>query len=127
MIADFGLARSWTPAADMPPHKANEYTNMVVTRWYRAPELLLGDVHYGPAVDMWSLGCVLGEMYFRAPILAGDSDRDQLSKIFQRCGPLNQETFPGWDALPGFPDAKGHPWDRISSDKPLLELAQAWQ
>ena len=35
---------------------ANEYTNMVVTRWYRAPELLLGDTHYGPAVDMWSMG-----------------------------------------------------------------------
>jgi serine/threonine protein kinase len=43
----------------MPKHLATEYTNMVVTRWYRAPELLLGDRHYGPAVDMWSLGCVI--------------------------------------------------------------------
>jgi len=42
----------------MPKHLATEYTNMVVTRWYRAPELLLGDRHYGPAVDMWSLGYV---------------------------------------------------------------------
>jgi serine/threonine-protein kinase BUR1 len=56
MIADFGLARSWAPDEEMLPHTAKEYTNMVVTRWYRAPELLLGDVHYGPAVDMWSLG-----------------------------------------------------------------------
>jgi serine/threonine-protein kinase BUR1 len=56
MIADFGLARTWTPGEDLPPHMATEYTNMVVTRWYRAPELLLGDVHYTPAVDMWSLG-----------------------------------------------------------------------
>lgn len=56
MIADFGLARSWTNDPEMPPHLANEYTNMVVTRWYRAPELLLGDTRYGPAVDMWSLG-----------------------------------------------------------------------
>ena len=58
MIADFGLARSWTRDESMPPHLTTEYTNMVVTRWYRAPELLLGDTHYGPAVDMWSLGLV---------------------------------------------------------------------
>ncbi len=58
MIADFGLARSWSSDTLLPPHLSNEYTNMVVTRWYRAPELLLGDVHYGPAVDMWSIGSV---------------------------------------------------------------------
>jgi serine/threonine protein kinase len=57
-IADFGLARTWTYDELMPKHLATEYTNMVVTRWYRAPELLLGDRHYGPAVDMWSLGYV---------------------------------------------------------------------
>jgi serine/threonine protein kinase len=45
----------------MPKHMANEYTNMVVTRWYRAPELLLGDTRYGPAVDMWSVG--YGHLY----------------------------------------------------------------
>jgi len=58
MIADFGLARAWTHDDPMAPHMINEYTNMVVTRWYRAPELLLGDTRYGPAVDMWSLGYV---------------------------------------------------------------------
>ncbi|OCF42389.1 CMGC/CDK protein kinase [Kwoniella heveanensis CBS 569] len=125
-IADFGLARTWTHDAAMPPHLANEYTNMVVTRWYRAPELLLGDTRYGPAVDMWSLGCVLGEMYHRHPILAGDSDRDQLSVIFSRCGPLSQETFPGWDRLPGFPDSYGFPWDKTPTDVPVLECAQRW-
>ncbi len=56
MIADFGLSRACTPSESLPAHSANEYTNMVVTRWYRAPELLLGDTQYGPAVDMWSLG-----------------------------------------------------------------------
>nr|XP_019050164.1 CMGC/CDK protein kinase [Kwoniella bestiolae CBS 10118]OCF29094.1 CMGC/CDK protein kinase [Kwoniella bestiolae CBS 10118] len=125
-IADFGLARTWTHDALMPPHLSNEYTNMVVTRWYRAPELLLGDTHYGPAVDIWSLGCVLGEMYFRHPILSGDSDRDQLYQIFSRCGPLNQDSFPGWDRLPGFPDAEGHPWDRTIVDGTLLESAPKW-
>ena len=58
MIADFGLARSFTPEEDMPPHAANEYTNMVVTRWYRAPELLLGASRYTQAVDLWSVGSV---------------------------------------------------------------------
>lgn len=66
-------------------------------------------------------------MYHRAPILAGESDRDQLFKIFSKCGPLNQETFPGWDALPGFPESKGFAWDKISHDMHLLESAQAWQ
>lgn len=56
MIADFGLARTWTPKEIMPPHMQNEYTNMVVTRWYRAPELLLGKTKYGPEIDMWSTG-----------------------------------------------------------------------
>ncbi|OCF58122.1 CMGC/CDK/CDK9 protein kinase [Kwoniella mangroviensis CBS 10435] len=125
-IADFGLARSWTHDALMPPHLANEYTNMVVTRWYRAPELLLGDTHYGPAVDIWSLGCVLGEMYFRHPILAGDSDRDQLYQIFSRCGPLSQDSFPGWDRLPGFPEAVGHPWERTPVDTTLFDSAPKW-
>lgn len=56
MIADFGLARTWTPRGTMPPHDENEYTNMVVTRWYRAPELLLGSTKYGPEIDLWSAG-----------------------------------------------------------------------
>ncbi|WVR04002.1 hypothetical protein IAU60_001001 [Kwoniella sp. DSM 27419] len=125
-IADFGLARTWTYDALMPPHLANEYTNMVVTRWYRAPELLLGDTRYGPAVDMWSLGCVLGEMYHKQPILAGESDRDQLYQIFARLGPLNQETFPGWDRLPGFPEREGHPWDSTPMELPIAECASRW-
>jgi serine/threonine-protein kinase BUR1 len=56
MIADFGLARHWRRGADMPNHSALELTNMVVTRWYRAPELFLGDTRYGPAIDIWSIG-----------------------------------------------------------------------
>ncbi|EIW69050.1 hypothetical protein TREMEDRAFT_14479, partial [Tremella mesenterica DSM 1558] len=115
-IADFGLARAWTENKLLPAHKAKEYTNMVVTRWYRAPELLLGDRRYGPAIDMWSMGCCLGEMYLRNPILQGESDRDQLYRICARCGPLNQSTFPGWDRLPGFPDSQGHPWDRTPAE-----------
>ncbi|ORX36332.1 kinase-like domain-containing protein [Kockovaella imperatae] len=113
MIADFGLARSWTGSGPLPPHTMNEYTNMVVTRWYRAPELLLGDTHYGPAVDMWSMGCILGEMFHREPILAakGQTDDGQLPLILEHCGPLNDETFPGWQDLPGYPEMQGRRWD----------------
>ncbi|KAK4683509.1 hypothetical protein P7C73_g6741, partial [Tremellales sp. Uapishka_1] len=142
MIADFGLARSWSNDSYLPRHLANEYTNMVVTRWYRAPELLLGDVHYGPAVDMWSVGyvnhyrlwvprlisprCVLGELYHRLPILPGESDRDQLSKIFSKCGPLTPQSFPGWESLPGFPDAKGFPWHETPASTSMLDSAHKW-
>lgn len=56
MIADFGLARAWSDSSELPQHSENEYTNMVVTRWYRAPELLLGARKYGPEIDMWSIG-----------------------------------------------------------------------
>ncbi|RXK41377.1 CMGC/CDK protein kinase [Tremella mesenterica] len=125
-IADFGLARAWTENKLLPAHKAKEYTNMVVTRWYRAPELLLGDKRYGPAIDMWSMGCCLGEMYLRNPILQGESDRDQLYRICARCGPLNQSTFPGWDRLPGFPDSQGHPWDRTPAEMSVLASSKKW-
>jgi serine/threonine-protein kinase BUR1 len=66
MIADFGLARAWTPKAIMPPHAENEYTNMVVTRWYRAPELLLGCTKYGPEIDLWSAGYVAVRKWHRS-------------------------------------------------------------
>lgn len=140
-IADFGLARTWTFDELMPKHLATEYTNMVVTRWYRAPELLLGERHYGPAIDMWSVGyvpllrcfgctddrCVLGEMYHRLPILQGESDRDQLFKIFGKIERPSEESFPGWDRLPGFPDSPGYAWDKVPEDQPLLATAQRWR
>ncbi|WVO17997.1 hypothetical protein L204_105695 [Cryptococcus depauperatus] len=125
MIADFGLARPWTDT--LPSHIATEYTNMVVTRWYRAPELLLGSTRYKPAVDLWSVGCVLGEMYYKRPILPGAHDRGQLSLIIGKCGPLNQETWPGWDQLPGFPEAPGFAWDKTPRQRNILEDAKMWQ
>lgn len=125
MIADFGLARSL--GTEMPKHSKHEYTNMVVTRWYRAPELLLGDVHYGCAIDLWSMGCILGEMYHREPIFAGDSDRDQLFKIFSRAGPPTATSWPGWDKLPGFPDSQNQAWDKVHRETTMLQLARKWQ
>lgn len=93
-IADFGLARSYT-AEDK-----KKYTNMVVTRWYRPPELLMGAVHYTTAIDIWGVGCVFGELLKRRPILPGSSDLDQLQKIFQLCGTPTDENWPDYKQLP---------------------------
>ncbi|KIK92698.1 hypothetical protein PAXRUDRAFT_146724 [Paxillus rubicundulus Ve08.2h10] len=106
-IADFGLARAFDPTIVLPPSssgvdgKEKKYTNCVVTRWYRPPELLLGARQYGGEVDIWGIGCVLGEMFLHRPILPGTSDIDQLEKIWQLCGTPNQHTWPNFDALPG--------------------------
>jgi len=98
-IGDFGLARSFDP-----DDKNKEYTNMVVTRWYRPPELLLGETRYTCAIDMWGLGCILGEILQRVPILRGESESDQLEKIWDLCGTPNEEIWPGFRNLPGCHD-----------------------
>ncbi|KAF8067735.1 kinase-like domain-containing protein [Lyophyllum atratum] len=104
-IADFGLARAFdvnvTRNSIDGRVKERKYTNCVVTRWYRPPELLMGARQYGGEVDMWGIGCVLGEMFSRRPILPGNSDLDQLEKIWQLCGSPNQHSWPHYDALPG--------------------------
>ncbi|GJE86499.1 Pkinase-domain-containing protein [Phanerochaete sordida] len=105
-IADFGLARAFDPnlvrdMANIPPEKQRKYTNCVVTRWYRPPELLLGARQYGGEVDIWGIGCVLGEMFWRKPILPGSSDLDQLDKIWQLCGTPTSYSWPDHDSLPG--------------------------
>lgn len=74
-IGDFGLAKFYGS-----PNRIN--THQVVTRWYRAPELLYGARLYGTGVDMWAIGCILGELLLRTPIFPGESDLDQLTKIF---------------------------------------------
>ena len=130
-IADFGLARSYdrsvatvATASGSSRGKERRYTNCVVTRWYRPPELLLGARNYGGEIDMWGVGyandpnssrvalmvlrCVLGEMFLRHPILPGNSDLDQLEKIWQMCGTPNQHTWPNFDTLPGCEGVKHH-------------------
>lgn len=84
-LADFGLARS---LADL---KADGMTNAqltdyVATRWYRAPEILLGSHKYTFGVDMWSCGCILGELLTGRPIFPGKSTMNQLDLIFEVTG-----------------------------------------
>ena len=104
-IADFGLAR---PYDDPPPEPGKgggeatrTYTTLVVTRWYRPPELLLQLRYYTTAIDMWGVGCVFGEMFKGRPILAGNSDLSQIQMIFDLVGAPTEENMPGWSSLPG--------------------------
>ncbi|KAL7667497.1 hypothetical protein ACOME3_010686 [Neoechinorhynchus agilis] len=93
-IADFGLSRICAkPNVPM--------TNQVVTRWYRAPELLVGSIFYGFGVDIWAVGCILAEMFIRTPFLPGMSDVDQLHKIYQVFGCPTEKTWPGIEGLGG--------------------------
>ncbi|XP_027354446.1 probable serine/threonine-protein kinase At1g54610 isoform X3 [Abrus precatorius] len=84
-IADFGLASVFDPNQTQP------LTSRVVTLWYRPPELLLGATYYGPAVDLWSTGCILAELYAGKPIMPGRTEVEQLHKIFKLCGSPSEE------------------------------------
>jgi len=76
-ICDFGLSR-----ADIPElYNAGAMTDYISTRWYRAPELLLGSEYYTTAVDMWSIGCILAELLIRKPFLPGSDTENQLEVI----------------------------------------------
>ncbi|XP_020252982.1 probable serine/threonine-protein kinase At1g54610 isoform X2 [Asparagus officinalis] len=79
-IGDFGLASVFGPAKKQP------MTSRVVTLWYRPPELLLGATVYGVAVDLWSSGCILAELFAGKPIFPGRNEVEQLHKIFKLCG-----------------------------------------
>jgi len=92
-IADFGMARYF---GDPSP----KMTQLVVTLWYRAPELLLGAEDYGRAVDLWSIGCIFGELLTKQPLLQGKNEVDQLSKTFELCGIPTEEDWPGFKRLP---------------------------
>ena len=77
-----------------------EYTPQVVTLWYRAPELLLGAARYGPAVDMWSVGCILGELLLHRPLMPAPSEAKQLGMIVELLGSPSERIWPGLAQLP---------------------------
>ncbi|CAG8961843.1 hypothetical protein HYFRA_00014019 [Hymenoscyphus fraxineus] len=103
-IADFGLARHYDGPVPVAKNGGGEgmrdYTTLVVTRWYRPPELLLGMRRYTTAIDLWGVGCVFGEMLYGKPILSGDSDQNQLKIIFDLVGTPTETTMPGWRHMP---------------------------
>ncbi len=90
-VADFGLARSLQENEGKAGDGADVLTDYVATRWYRAPEILLGSTKYGKAVDLWSLGCIFGEMVGGKPVFPGTSTLNQLEKICEVIGKPNQQ------------------------------------
>ncbi|XP_019673837.1 cyclin-dependent kinase 3 isoform X1 [Felis catus] len=94
-LADFGLARAF----GVP---LRTYTHEVVTLWYRAPEILLGSKFYSTAVDVWSIGCIFAEMVTRRALFPGDSEIDQLFRIFRTLGTPSEAIWPGVTQLPDY-------------------------
>ncbi|CAD8094567.1 unnamed protein product [Paramecium sonneborni] len=87
-LADFGLARTVNTTRDDDVPILTEY---VATRWYRAPEILLGSQKYSKAVDMWSIGCILGEMIIGKAIFPGTSTMNQVEMILEILGTPTEE------------------------------------
>eukprot|EP00736_Rhodelphis_marinus_P007450 Rmarinus@m.27651 len=123
-LADFGLARAF----GIP---VRTYTHEVVTLWYRAPEILLGSRHYSTPVDIWSIGCIFAEMVMKHPLFPGDSEIDELFRIFRALGTPTEEVWPGVSSLPDFKQTfPGWPAQKLSNlvknldDKGLDLLSQ---
>ncbi|XP_018395954.1 PREDICTED: cyclin-dependent kinase 12 isoform X2 [Cyphomyrmex costatus] len=94
-LADFGLARLYNAEDRQRP-----YTNKVITLWYRPPELLLGEERYGPAIDVWSCGCILGELFSKKPLFQANVDMMQLEMISRVCGTPTPAVWPSVIKLP---------------------------
>eukprot|EP01121_Diplochlamys_sp_Union-15-3_P022273 TRINITY_DN9421_c0_g1_i5.p1 TRINITY_DN9421_c0_g1~~TRINITY_DN9421_c0_g1_i5.p1 ORF type:complete len:303 (-),score=48.55 TRINITY_DN9421_c0_g1_i5:26-934(-) len=95
-LADFGLARPLSKKG------IGNYTNNVITLWYRPPELLLGSHKYGAAVDCWSVGCILGELLCKKSMFPGKTEIDQVDLIFRSCGSPTDQTWPDVKTLPWY-------------------------
>lgn len=85
-LADFGLARRFGKPV-------RQYTRLVVTLWYRAPELLLDLDNYSWPVDIWSVGCIMGELVLKEAVFTGKDEIDQLNKIFKILGTPTKENW----------------------------------
>lgn len=101
-IADFGLARSLGSPNE-------EFTSNVVTRWYRAPELLLGAKHYDGGVDIWAVGIIFAELMLRVPYLPGADDIDQIDVTFRALGTPTDSMWELVSTLPGYNNLTVYP------------------
>lgn len=97
-LADFGLGRAFGIPVGV-------YTHEVVTLWYRAPEILLGQKRYSTPVDIWSVGCIFAELVTKRTLFSGDCEIDQLFRIFRTLGTPNEESWPGVSQLPDYKTA----------------------
>ncbi|UZJ51964.1 hypothetical protein CBS101457_001284 [Exobasidium rhododendri] len=107
-IADFGMARELAdPGVRM--------TSLVVTSWYRPLELFFGAKFYSPAIDMWSVGCIMGELLLRVPLFAGQSDIQQISMMCQLLGTPTEKDWPGHKSLPTYMPLEQNPGSPLRS------------
>ncbi|KAH9899866.1 Pkinase-domain-containing protein [Cubamyces lactineus] len=95
-LADFGLARFYQK------RRKSDYTNRVITQWYRPPELLLGATVYGPEVDMWSAGCIMLELFTKKPVFQGADEIHQVHVVYKIMGTPTVEEWPGITSLPWY-------------------------
>ncbi|CCJ28913.1 unnamed protein product, partial [Pneumocystis jirovecii] len=96
-LADFGLARYYHKK-----HNTADYTNRVITLWFRPPELLLGATAYGPSVDIWSAGCIMIELFTKKPLFPGHDEIHQLELIYDMMGTPTHENWPTVNRLPWY-------------------------
>ncbi|KAG9314505.1 Pkinase-domain-containing protein [Chiua virens] len=94
-VADFGLARRYGD-----PVGVGGLTQLVVTLWYRAPEILLGATKYSTAIDMWSVGCIFAELLLKEPVFQAQGEIELLSMIFKLLGPPTSSSWPEYSSLP---------------------------
>jgi len=112
-LADFGLARAFTIPIETLTHE-------VVTLWYRAPEILLGGKHYSVGVDIWSIGCIFAELVTKQPLFPGDSEIDELYRIFRVCGTPNEFNWPSVSKLPDWKPTFPQ-WKRVDMSATIVE------
>ncbi|KAI0796666.1 kinase-like domain-containing protein [Abortiporus biennis] len=115
-LADFGLARFYQK------RRRSDYTNRVITLWYRPPELLFGTTVYGPEVDMWSAGCIMLELFTKKPVFQGNDEIHQLDVIYKILGTPTPECWP---------DVLNLPWYELVKPKDFVpnrfrELFNKW-
>lgn len=80
----------------------SNYSNEVVTLWYRAPDVLLGNIEYMTTIDIWSIGCIFAEMVTGKTLFNGINDKDHTKRIFKILGTPNYETYPNINKLPEY-------------------------
>jgi cyclin-dependent kinase 10 len=99
-VADFGMARTVGTQVDGRSAREGNLSPRVVTMWYRAPEVLFGDPGYGVAVDLWAVGCVLGELLLHEPMLPGKTEQQQVELLVRLFGVPHDGIWPEFSSLP---------------------------
>eukprot|EP00762_Andalucia_godoyi_P002981 ANDGO_04175.mRNA.1 Extracellular signal-regulated kinase 1 len=112
-VCDLGLARGVEPGSSDA-----DLTEYVVTRWYRAPELLLQSRHYSSTIDVWSAGCIMAELFNRKPLFPGRDYLDQLNRILAVCGSPSEDILRKMEA-----SEQAKRWLRMQPRRPAVPIA----